>query len=55
MYCCFTREPQALCRVLKCTWTEDSAVAYIFTGMETIPNETIAVPIGRALMVGTIY
>src|ERR1051325_11349325 len=50
MYCCFKRVLHFLCSQLNVTAAEDSVAEKSFTGIETKPNETVAVPIARAGM-----
>src|SRR5467141_4219632 len=50
MYCCFNRDPQALCRRLNEMARLGSVAEKSFTGIETIPNETVSVAIDRAAM-----
>src|SRR6266571_7535441 len=50
MYCCLSRDPQALCSRLNEMARLASVAAKSFTGIETIPNETVSVAIDRAAM-----
>src|SRR5258707_12839775 len=50
MYCCFNRDPQALCSRLNEMARLASVAEKSFTGIETIPNETVSVAIDRAAM-----
>jgi hypothetical protein len=50
MYCCFSRDPQSLWIQLKRDRAVVSPVEYILTGTETRPNDTVAVPMARALI-----
>src|SRR6267378_1454264 len=48
MYCCLSRDPQALCSRLNEIARLASVAEKSFTGIETIPNETVSVAIDRA-------
>src|SRR5437870_853218 len=48
MYCCLSRDPQDLCSRLKEIARLASVAEKSFTGIETIPNETVSVAIDRA-------
>src|SRR6266852_5147015 len=50
MYCCFKRDPQALCSRLNEMARLASVAEKSFTGIETLPNETVSVAIDRAAM-----
>src|SRR6185503_7405786 len=50
MYCCLTREPQALCSMLKEIARLASVAEKSLTGMETSPKETVRDAIERAAM-----
>src|SRR5713226_5317566 len=50
MYCCLRRDPQALCSKLNEMARLASVAEKSFTGIETIPNETVSVAIDRAAM-----
>src|SRR6266478_9720403 len=50
MYCCFNRDPLALCSRLNEMARLASVAEKSFTGIETIPNETVSVAIDRAAM-----
>src|SRR6266853_4133508 len=50
MYCCLSRDPQALCSRLNEMARLASVAEKSFTGIETIPNETVSVAIDRAAM-----
>src|SRR5881392_118328 len=50
MYCCLSRDPQALCSRLNEMARLASVAEKSFTGIETIPNETVSVAIDRAVM-----
>src|SRR5882757_1941313 len=50
MYCCFNRDPQVLCSRLNEMARLASVAEKSFTGIETIPNETVSVAIDRAAM-----
>src|SRR3979490_3371471 len=50
MYCCLSRDPQALCSRLNEIARLASVAEKSFTGIETIPNETVSVGVGRAGM-----
>src|SRR5258707_12076707 len=50
MYCCFNRDPQALCSRLNEMARLASVAEKRFTGIETLPNETVSVAIHRAAM-----
>src|SRR5882762_2768132 len=50
MYCCLSRDPQALCSRLNEIARLASVAEKSFTGIETIPNETVSVAIDRAAM-----
>ncbi len=49
-YCCFRREPQVLCSMLKEIALLDSVAEKSLTGMETSPNETVSDAMERAAM-----
>src|SRR6187402_839037 len=49
-YCCFRREPQPLCSMLKEIDLVDSVAECSFTGIETRPKETVSDAIERAAM-----
>ncbi len=46
-YCCFRREPQPLCSMLKEIAFWDWVAVYSFTGIATSPNETVSEPMER--------
>src|SRR5207302_9590688 len=48
MYCCLSRDPQALCSRLNEIARLASVAEKSFTGIEAIPNETVSVAIYRA-------
>src|SRR6185437_10156787 len=50
MYCCFRREPQALCSILNEMALADCVAVYILTGIDTSPNDSVSEPIARAAM-----
>src|SRR6267154_193120 len=50
MYCCLSRDPQVLCSRLNEMARLASVAEKSFTGIETIPNETVSVAIDRAAM-----
>src|SRR5712691_11130053 len=50
MYCCLSRDPQALCRRLNEMARLASVAEKSFTGIETSPNETVREAIERAAM-----
>src|SRR5581483_881318 len=50
MYCCFRREPQALCSMLKEMARLDSVAEYSLTGIDTSPKEIVSEPTERAAM-----
>src|SRR3981189_2503884 len=50
MYCCLSREPQVLCSRLNEIARLASVAEKSFTGIETLPNETVSVAIDRAAM-----
>src|SRR5712691_11077359 len=50
MYCCLSRDPQALCSRLNEIARLASVAEKSFTGIETSPNETVSVAIDRAAM-----
>src|SRR5258708_33425505 len=50
IYCCFSRDPEVLCRRLNEMARLASVAEKSFTGIETIPNETVSVAIDRAAM-----
>src|SRR2546427_1630264 len=50
MYCCLSRDPQDLCSRLNEMARLASVAEKSFTGIETIPNETVSVAIDRAAM-----
>src|SRR4029077_3118779 len=50
MYCCLSRDPQVLCSRLNEIARLASVAEKSFTGIETIPNETVSVAIDRAAM-----
>src|SRR5688572_27947564 len=50
MYCCFRREPHALCSRLKEIARLASVAEYSFTGIDTSPNETVSDAIDLAAM-----
>src|SRR6266581_8571884 len=50
MYCCLSRDPQVLCSRLNEIARLASVAEKSFTGIETIPNETVSVAIDRADM-----
>src|SRR5437660_3387370 len=50
MYCCLSRDPQDLCSRLNEIARLASVAEKSFTGIETIPNETVSVAIDRAAM-----
>src|SRR5438094_1422441 len=50
MYCCLSRDPQALCSRLNEMARLASVAEKSFTGIETIPNETVSVAIDRSAM-----
>jgi hypothetical protein len=50
MYCCFSRDPQLLCRRLNEIERLASVAEYSFTGIETNPNEMLSDAIDRAAM-----
>jgi hypothetical protein len=49
-YCWRSREPQPLCRRLNEIARLASVAENSFTGIETIPNDTVSVAIDRAVM-----
>src|SRR5918993_4554907 len=51
MYCCFRREPQPLCSMLKWICLDASVAEKSFTGIETRPNATVKLAMERAAMV----
>src|SRR5258706_68303 len=53
MYCCFNRDPQVLCSRLNEMARLASVAEKSFTGIETIPNETVSVAIDRAAMLAS--
>src|SRR5687768_10921930 len=53
-YCCFSREPQALCRRLKEMARLASVAEKSLTGMETSPKDTVNEAIDRAAIGGRI-
>src|SRR5258708_3164632 len=53
MYCCFNRDPQVLCNRLNEIARLASVAEKSFTGIETIPNETVSVAIDRAAMLAS--
>src|SRR5256885_4513387 len=53
MYCCLSRDPQALCSRLNEMARLASVAEKSFTGIETIPNETVSVAIDRAAMLAS--
>src|SRR5678816_2246530 len=53
MYCWRSREPQSLWSMLKETLVADSAAEYSLTGIETMPNETVAVAIARGAIMSS--
>src|SRR5271169_4834128 len=50
MYCCFNRDEHLACKRLKEIPAEELPAEYSLTGIETSPNETVPVAIGRALI-----
>src|SRR2546423_205289 len=50
MYCCLSRDPQVLCSRLNEMARLASVAEKSFTGIETIPKETVSVAIDRAAM-----
>src|SRR5437879_10949659 len=54
MYCCFKRDPQALCSRLKEIARLASVAEKSFTGIDTSPNETVNDAIDRAAMLGLL-
>src|SRR5438552_8810600 len=54
MYCCFKRDPQALCSRLKEIARLASVAEKSFTGIDTSPNETVNDAIDRAAMLGIL-
>src|SRR5207249_4012914 len=54
MYCCFRRDPQALCSRLKEIARLASVAEKSFTGIDTSPNETVNDAIDRAAMLGLL-
>src|SRR3979411_1777742 len=50
MYCCLSRDPQVLCSRLNEMARLASGAEKSFTGIETIPNETVRVAIDRGAM-----
>src|SRR5581483_4064537 len=50
-YCCFTRDPHALCSRLNEIARLASVAEYSFTGIETSPNETLSDAMDLAAMV----
>src|SRR5688572_13760262 len=50
-YCCFRREPQPLCSMLKEMALDDSVAEKSFTGIETNPKETVSEAMERAAMI----
>src|SRR6267378_3732239 len=55
MYCCFNRDPQVLCRRLNEMARLASVAEKSFTGIETIPNETVSEAIAYQIEVGRFF
>src|ERR1044071_539420 len=55
MYCCLSRDPQVLCSRLNEIARLASVAEKSFTGIETIPNETVSVAIDRAGMLASAH
>src|SRR6267142_6919268 len=53
MYCCLSRDPQVLCSRLNEMARLASVAEKSFTGIDTIPNETVSVAIDRAAMLAS--
>src|SRR5688572_7156435 len=54
-YCCFRREPQPLCSMLKEIEFWDWVAVNSFTGIATSPNETVSEPMERGAAIESAY
>ncbi len=54
-YCCFRRDPSALCSMLKEMARLDSVAENNFTGIDTSPKETVSDPIERAAIGTSLF